>query len=214
MKKTAKKMAIVMVLLTSTLTYSQNSTIDNDDRDQIRFGFKAGVNYSNVYDEEGENFVADGKFGLAAGIFFSLPLSKFFGFQPELIYSQKGFKATGNVLGINYDYKRTTNYLDIPLLVQVKPVRYFTILAGPQFSYLLETKNEFNNTSNSVQEDINNDNYKKNIFGFVIGTDVNIEQFVISGRLAWDINKSDADGNTSTPRYKNQVVQLSLGYRF
>lgn len=215
MKTVTKKVAILMVMFISTITYAQETTVDNDDRNQLRFGFKAGANYSNVYDEDGEDFVADGKFGVAAGVFAQIPLGELFGFQPELIYSQKGFKATGSVLGFNYDYTRTSTYLDIPLLIQVKPSRFFTIVAGPQFSYLLETKNKFNGTSNTVTEDeINSDNYKKNIFGFVVGADVNFDQLVLSGRLGWDINKSDADGNSDAPRYKNQVVQVTLGYRF
>jgi hypothetical protein len=212
MKKVTKKLALLMVVLTTGFANAQDAT--SDDRDQMRFGFKAGVNFANVYDEEGEDFVAEGKTGLAAGVFLSVPFGKLFGFQPELMYSQKGFKSTGSVLGANYDFKRTSTFLDIPLLVQVKPIKYVTILAGPQFSYLLETKNEFNGYTASQEEEINSADYKKNIFGFVIGTDINIEQFVISGRVAWDINKSDADGNTTSPRYKNQVVQLALGYRF
>lgn len=214
MKTVTARMGLVIVLFLTTIGYSQETKIDNDDRDQMRFGFKAGVNFSNVYDEEGNNFVADGKTGLAAGVFLSVPFGKVIGFQPELIYSQKGFKATGSVLGFDYDYKRTTTYLDIPLLLQIKPSSNFTLLAGPQFSYLLETKNEFNNTSNTVEEEINRDNYKKNIFGFVVGADVNLDQFVIGGRLGWDISKSDSNGNSDSPRYKNQVIQVTLGYRF
>lgn len=214
MKTVTSRIGLVIVLFLTTIGYSQETKIDNDDRDQMRFGFKAGVNFSNVYDEEGNNFVADGKIGLAAGVFLSVPFGKVLGFQPELIYSQKGFKATGSVLGFDYDYKRTTTYLDIPLLLQIKPSSNFTLLAGPQFSYLLETKNEFNNTSNTVEEEINGDNYKKYIFGFVVGADVNLDQFVIGGRLGWDISKSDSDGNSDSPRYKNQVIQVTLGYRF
>lgn len=214
MKTVTARMGLVIVLFLTTIGYSQETKIDNDDRDQMRFGFKAGVNFSNVYDEEGNNFVADGKTGLAAGVFLSVPFGKVIGFQPELIYSQKGFKATGSVLGFDYDYKRTTTYLDIPLLLQIKPSSNFILLAGPQFSYLLETNNEFNNTSNTVEEEINGDNYKKNIFGFVVGADVNLDQFVIGGRLGWDISKSDSNGNSDSPRYKNQVIQVTLGYRF
>jgi hypothetical protein len=212
MKKVTKNLALAMVILATGLASAQDTT--SDDRDQMRFGFKAGANFSNVYDEEGQDFVADGKVGVAAGVFAQIPFGKLFGFQPEAIYSQKGFKAKGSVLGFNYDYTRTSTYLDIPLLFQVKPSSYFTIVAGPQFSYLLETKNEFNNTSSTVEEDINGDNYKKNIFGFVIGADANFNNLVLSGRLGWDISKSDADGNSEKPRYKNQVIQVTLGYRF
>ena len=215
MKNVTKKVAMLMVVLISSISYAQETTVDNDDRDQLRFGFKAGANFSNVYDEEGADFVADGKVGVAAGVFAQIPLGKLFGFQPEAIYSQKGFKATGSVLGFNYDYTKTSTYLDIPLLLQIKPTKMFTIVAGPQFSYLLETKYKFNGTSNTiVEDDINGDNYKKSVFGFVVGADVNFDQLVLSGRAGWDISKSDADGNSDAPRYKNQVIQVTVGYRF
>ncbi len=213
MKFQGKKLALLVTLLTATLGFSQVTT--SDTRDELKLGFKAGVNFSNVYDEQGQDFVAKGKSGFAAGGFLAIPIGKFFGVQPEVMYSQKGYKATGNVLGFNYDYSKTTSYLDIPLLLQIKPVPMLTFVAGPQFSYLLDTKTEFNgSTSTTTESSVNGDNYKKNIFGFVIGADVNIDHFVLSGRAGWDISKSDVDGNSSAPRYKNQVIQLTLGYTF
>ena len=212
MKMQTKKVVVLATFFITAFGFSQVTT---DTRDELKFGIKAGVNYSNVYDEEGQDFVASGKAGFAAGGFISIPIGKFFGVQPEIMYSQKGFKATGNTFGFNYDYSRTTSYLDIPLLLQIKPVPMLSFVAGPQFSYLLDTKNTFNGTSSTTNEaQINADNYKKNIFGFVVGADVNIENFIISGRAGWDISKSDADGNSTAPRYKNQVLQLTLGYTF
>ena len=211
MKNVTKKAATLVVLLMASISFAQDGT---DDRDELKFGIKAGVNFANVYDEKGDEFVADGKAGLAAGAFVSIPLGKLFGIQPEVMYSQKGFKASGSVLGFGYDYKRTSTYLDIPLLLQVKPSSYFTILAGPQFSYLLETKNEFNGASSTVEEEINNENYKKGVIGAVVGADFNYENFVLGTRFGWDLSKSDADGNTNAPRYKNKVIQVTLGYRF
>ena len=168
MKNVTTKVGTLVVLLMTSMSFAQE-TSSTDDRDQLKFGIKAGVNFSNVYDEEGDDFVADGKTGLAAGAFVSIPLGKFFGIQPEVMYSQKGFKGNGSFLGLDYDYKRTSTYLDIPLLLQIKPSKYLTLLAGPQFSYLLETKNEFNNTSSTTEEEINSDNYKKGIIGMGIG---------------------------------------------
>lgn len=214
MKIQVKKAAFILTLLTATIGFTQE-TVSVDTRDSFKFGVKAGVNFANVYDEEGQDFVAEGKTGFAAGGFLSIPFGKVLGFQPEVMYSQKGFKATGNLLGFGYDYNRTSTFLDIPLLLQVKPAPMLTLVAGPQFSYLLETKNEFNNSSSSTQEDaINSQNYKKNIFGFVVGADLNFNKLVLSGRAGWDINQSDSDGNTSDPRYKNQVIQFTFGYTF
>lgn len=213
MKFKGKKVALLVALLTATLGFSQVTT--GDTRDELKLGFKAGVNFSNVYDEEGQDFVAKGKAGFAAGGFVSIPIGKFFGIQPEIMYSQKGYKSSGNVLGFNYDYSKTTSYLDIPLLVQIKPIPMLSFVAGPQFSYLLNTKTEFNgNTSTTTEANVSSDNYKKNIYGFVVGADVNIDHFLISGRAGWDISKSDVDGNSSAPRYKNQVIQFTVGYIF
>ena len=216
MKTLSRTIALSLTLFIGTLGFAQDSTIpSSDSRQELKFGLKAGVNFANVYDEENNDYVADGKAGFAAGGFLSIPLGKFIGFQPEVMYSQKGFKASGTVLGASYNFERTSTFLDIPLQLQIKPIEELTFVVGPQFSYLLDTKNEFNGNTSTTQEDaINNENYKKNIFGFVVGADVNLENFVISGRAGWDISKNDSDGNNTTPRYKNQVIQLTLGYRF
>ena len=212
MKMQTKKGALLITLFFATIGFSQSTA---DTRDELKFGIKAGVNYSNVYDEQGQDFVASGKTGFAAGAFVAIPLGKFFGIQPEVMYSQKGYKATGTALGFNYDYSKTTSYVDVPLLLQIKPIPMLTFVAGPQFSYLLDTKYSFNgNTTTTTEANVNSDNYKKNIFGFVVGADVNIDHFLISGRAGWDINKSDAEGNSTAPRYKNQVLQLTVGYIF
>jgi len=213
-----KSIAIAFsILITSTGSAQESRTItpSGDTRENFKFGFKAGANLSNVYDEEGNDFVAENKVGFVGGVFLSIPITKYIGFQPEFLYSQKGFKATGSTILGDYDYKRTTTYLDIPLQLQIKPLDIVTVLVGPQYSYLLETKNEFNGTSNTAQEDdINGDNYKKNIFGFAVGADLNLNPFVISARGSFDLTKSDTDGDDTNPRYKNQVLQLTLGYAF
>ncbi len=214
MKKGLKSIAVVLVLFSSFNMFSQDDS-SLDTRENFKVGIRAGVNLSNVYDEEGDDFVAENKAGFAGGGFLSIPFGKLLGFQPEIMYSQKGFKATGTTIFGDYDYKRTTSYLDIPLQLQIKPTKEITILAGPQYSYLLDTKNEFNGTTNTQQEDdINGDNYKKNIFGFVVGADFNLSNFIISARGGWDISQSNADGDSTKPRYKNQLLQLTLGYAF
>lgn len=213
MKTVSKKAVLGLALFATSLGFAQSAAPDS--RSEFKVGFKGGVSLSNIYDQENQDYVADNKTGYYLGGFLSIPFGKYIGFQPEVLYSQKGFKASGSTLLGDYDFSRTSNYIDVPLQLQLKPIEYVTILAGPQFSYLVDTKNEFNGTANTVTEDdINNDNYKKNIFGFVVGADINIQHFVISGRAGWDISKSDKDGNDTTPRYKNRVVQLGVGYTF
>jgi hypothetical protein len=202
---------LIIVIATNYAFAQQKSTAN-----KLTLGIKIGVNYSNVYDSQGENFVADPKFGLATGVVASIPIAGFFGFQPELLYSQKGFKATGTLLGSNYSYTRTTNYLDIPLLLAFKPSTHFTLLVGPQFSFLLSEKNEYTSAAvNTAQEtQFNNDNVRKNTLCFTGGFDVNISNMVLGLRAGWDFQTNNGDGTSQTPRYKNQWYQATIGFRF
>ena len=182
-----------------------------DHRGDSQFGLKIGSNYSNVYDSQGEDFEADGKFGLAAGVFIAIPIGKFIGIQPEVLFSRKGFKGTGAVQGLTYDVTRTTNYIDIPLMFSVKPSPAISLVAGPQYSFLLKQKDEYGSV---VQEqEFENDNIRKNTMGFIGGIDFNMNDFVIGTRVGWDMVNNHGDGTSSTPRYKNVWYQLTFGFR-
>jgi hypothetical protein len=88
-------------------------------------------------------------------------------------------------------------------------------LLAPQISYLLKEKNVYTFGSNSVQQEeaFNNEDPRNNIMGFVIGADININMLVISARAAWDFQTNNKNSVSTTPRYKNQLVQLTVGFR-
>lgn len=207
-----KKLFLITIIIavTAIKSFSQQT------RDAFSFGLKIGSNYSNVYDSQGEKFAADGKFGLAAGAFFSLPLGKFFGIQPEILYSEKGFKASGSFLGSNYNATRTTTYLDVPLLLAIKPISFLTILAGPQYSFLIKQNNNFTSSLTTVdqQKIFDNDNIRKNVLSLTGGVDINLSSFVIGARAGWDVQNNNGDGTSTTPRYKNVWYQATIGFRF
>lgn len=214
--KNLKKMALAAVVLLGTTTAINAQDSGADKENSLRIGLKAGLNYSNVYDERGDDFVADGKFGLAGGAFLSIPIGDFLGIQPEFLFSQKGFVATGSVIGLNYELKRTSTFIDVPLFFALRPVPFVTILAGPQFSYLINQKDEFTSsvTSFEVEEEFDNDNIRKNIMCFVGGIDINVEHFVVGARAGFDFQDNAGDGTSSTPRYKNVWLQGTVGFRF
>lgn len=188
---------------------------DTDPREKATFGIKAGLNSSNVWDEKGQDFEADAKLGFVGGAFLGIPIGKFLGFQPELLVSQKGFQGAGTLFGTPYSFTRTTTYLDIPLQLQVKPIEFLTIVLGPQYSYLFHQKDEFTYGSNAVaqEQEFENDNIRKNVLGFVFGADINISHLVVSGRMGWDFQTNVGDGSSYTPRYKNQWIQLTIGFK-
>jgi hypothetical protein len=186
-----------------------------DKREKVDFGFKAGINLSNVWDSEGQEFKADSKIGFAGGVYMGIPIGKIIGIQPEVLISQKGFKGSGSLLGFPYSTSRTTTYIDIPLQLQIKPSEFIHIVIGPQFSYLLNQKDKYTFGSNSQEQEkeFENDNIRKNILGFVAGLDILYENLVISGRVGRDLQNNNGDGSSTTPRYKNQWLQFTLGVK-
>lgn len=221
MKKTVFLMMVAVAAIIST-SIAQNAP-DNlqntptDFRSRIMFGLRAGVNFSNVYNTEGEKFEADGKLGFAAGAFIAIPIGTFIGIQPEILFSQKGFKGTGGILLSAYDFKRTTNYLDIPLLLAVKPTEFISLLLGPQFSYLLSQKDIFTNGTTTIEQEQEfvNDNIRKNTLCFTGGLDFTLKHMVVGTRIGWDLLTNKGDGSSSvTPTYKNVWYQATIGYRF
>jgi hypothetical protein len=187
-----------------------------DYSEKLTFGVKGGLNLSNVYDSNDEQFDAEAKFGFVAGGFISVPLGKFIGVQPEVLISQKGFQATGVLLGAPYSFTRTTTYIDVPLLFAIKPFELITILAGPQYSYLRTQKDVFGNATTSAAQEtqFKTENIRKNTLCFTGGADLNLNHVVIGARMGWDLMNNNGNGTSTTPRYKNVWYQATIGFRF
>jgi hypothetical protein len=213
-----------IVLLTSLFFISSLSfNAQQDDGDasraakkQVVPGVKIGVNRSNVWDANGESFVADPRSGYALGGYLAIPLGSFLGFQPELMLQEKGFKASGRFEGMDYSVSRRTTHLDVPLQLMVKPFRWFTFLIGPQYSYLLKQDDALNIEGSNVQreQEFKDVSLRKNLFGTLVGIDLNFRHIVVSWRSGWDVTSNHGDGTSSSPRYRNRWSQLTLGYRF
>ena len=205
---------IILIASLFIINIGAGKSQDTDNRQKFEFEIKAGGNYSNVYDASGDKFVADSKFGFAGGVDIKIPLGKYFGIQPEALISQKGFKASGSLLFSDYNFTRTTTYLDIPIQFAFKPIDFITILAGPQYSYLLNQKDVFSSTaaSYSQEQQFKQDNIRKNIFGAVVGFDINLRHITLGARAGWDIQNNNGDGSSTTPRYKNLWYQATIGF--
>jgi len=201
--------ALLVSVMGGSSMYAQSSS------DQLHIGVKAGANYSNMYDSKNKEYTADGKIGFAAGAFVSIPIGTYFGIQPEVLFSQKGFKATSSVLGNDVSLTRTTSYIDVPIFLAVKPSEMVTILVGPQYSFLMKQKDVFSSPITNVTtiNDFNNDNLRKNTLCLVTGLDINIDKIVVGARVGWDLFDNNGDGTSTTPRYKNVWAQATVGIR-
>jgi Outer membrane protein beta-barrel domain len=196
------------------LTLFSITSIAQDDRSKFKIGLKAGANISNIYDKTGEVFTADNKIGFTGGLFMGIPIGKFLGIQPEVLFSQKGFKSSGTLAGIAFSQTRTTDYIDVPLFIAIKPASFVTIKAGPQYSYLMKQKDVFSNpvfTSEQIQE-FENTNIRKNILSLVGGVDINLSKIIVGARVGMELQNNNGDGTSTNPRYKNAWGALTLGF--
>ncbi len=211
-----KKISIGLAFLTalSINTYAQD---DVSSSSKLQLGVKIGANYANVYDAQSEEFKSDALLGVAGGVFLSIPIGQYLGIQPEIMFSQKGYQTSGSLLGVSYNYKHTSNFIDIPLFFAFKPIPIVTLLVGPQYSLLISERRKFSNTLFDPivkEDDFKNLDVRKNTLGVALGGDINIDRVVIGFRAGFDVLHNNGDGTQSTPRYKNAYYQGTIGLRF
>ncbi|HEV7231550.1 MAG TPA: porin family protein [Bacteroidia bacterium] len=207
---------IFLFLLSRLECQEYHHQLHDDTRNEFQMGLKLGVNVSNVYDDEGNQIMPDPKFGFAGGGYMSFPISRYFGIQPEAMYSQKGFLARGTILSMDYSYTLTTDYIDIPLHFQYKPAPALTILLGPQYSVLMDRSDQFGSGSITAKEreEIKNNYVRKNVFSASTGLDAKVEHLIMSIRACWDLQSNNGAGTGMSPDYKNIWLQGTVGYVF
>lgn len=169
----------------------------------FRLAFHAGANMGKV---EGKSFSDEFQLGYHIGIAPEIRISKKWGIQPELLFSQTNtttssefkdiYKISLNELG---DVK--LNYLSIPLLVAYRPVSFFSFQVGPQFSILMNKHDTFLENSGNA--------FTKGDFSLVGGAQLNILRIRLYGRYGIGLyNINDIDNRDN---WKSQSVQLGVG---
>jgi opacity protein-like surface antigen len=190
----------------------------NEVKNQLSFGVKGGASFSNIIKTDDSDFKTDYLTGFNAGIFVSIPIIDRLSFQPELTFSQKGYKSDRTGILSNGTLTQTTNWIEVPILAKIEVVKGFNLYAGPQVSFLSKTTNKYEGTfgmaeQTTIEDDA--DQFKKSILGGVLGAGFDITQKVsLNGRYGLDFQKNNENGTTSTPEFKNQVWQVGLGLKF
>ena len=151
---------------------------------------KGGLNYSKIADN-------DFNASYHAGASVEWDISKQFGIQPEILFSQL------NSTGTNGNKDSKLNYLSIPLLVRINLSKMFTINLGPEYSILMDAKNTVvNNANNAI---------KSGNFSVIGGVQLHLNPFRIYAR--YDIGMSDISNLTNQTGWKSQIVQVGVGLR-
>ncbi|QKG52192.1 porin family protein [Hymenobacter sp. BRD67] len=192
----------------------------------IKFGLKAGGSLSNLSGNLTNQSQYNNRLGFQAGAMLNFGLANdMFSIQPEVLYSQKGFKyadqqyttALGtyhNTGSVRYDY------LDVPVLVRLKVGSVF-FEAGPQYSYLMNISTDRTQTYNgsvvgtagSGTTDLSNVN--RNEIGYVGGLGFQSKQgFLLGLRYNGAFTDFAKDGysNNDFKNARNSVFQAYIGF--
>src|SRR4051812_27496241 len=82
-----------------------------DDFYRARVGIAAGLSVANTVDSYDGYYSTDNILAFNAGITATIPIVYPLSFQPEVLFSQKGFKAYTD----DGSFTQRNNYIDIPL---------------------------------------------------------------------------------------------------
>ncbi|MGA9639120.1 porin family protein [Flavobacterium sp.] len=187
-----KKTILIASLLlgVSTITHAQ----------LVKFGVKAGVNFANQSGTDitvaSKNYsIEEGITSYHAGVVAEIKLLENFAIQPELIYSTQGatYKNAAE------EFKNELGYVSIPVLAKFSLNKSLTLDLGPQASFLLSERNNFDYKESKTFE-----------FAVVGGLGFNItENLFLQAR--YGLGLTEASKNAEI---KNSNFQISAGFLF
>jgi len=125
---------LILIIILITISISAKFEKENKNNSKFNSGLKLGISLSKTQGNSESN-VLHSKFGFETGVFSSYKINNIISFQPELLFTQKGYIVKGDITKSSYHY--TFNYLQIPLLVSFKIVPKIKLYLGGYASYFI-----------------------------------------------------------------------------
>ena len=190
----------------------------------IGLGIKAGLNFTNI--TSASDVSNSSETGFQVGLFLDPASQSILGSRTELLYSHQAYNwSTGQTTGKTY-----LNYLMLAQLMAINITHFVQIQLGTQIAYLLNAKTDSNkmSTGNSSADAII-DYYNRIDFGFSGGLEVRPFMGILVGARynfsitdLYKLPSSTGNGteppsyipSTSDLNFKNNVIQVYVGYRF
>jgi hypothetical protein len=194
-----KKISFFLIILIGISASSFGQTTSSR---KFSWGYKIGLNGSNIRIENGEN--SDWKTGLVTGLFLNFKTSDKMSLQPELLYSSMGgrqvFEPNSSSLRLNY--------FSIPLLVKYRASNKLSIVGGPQIDMLIQAKSK---NSNSQFAKLTDD-FNESSFNLTAGAEYMPWKCLgFTLRYIYGLSNIAEDG---AMEMKNQGVQLTTAIKF
>ena len=203
MKKSLFVIAVSFFLSMTLVGYGQQQGEESDKK--IKFGVKAGVNFSDITGDDVDSF--NGLTAFHIGAVAELPISDTFSVQPELQYSAQGSDYEEE----SFSGSVKANYLNVPVMAKFYVGHGFSVEAGPQVGFLMSAKDEYDGGDEDIKDFLKGTDFGVNFgVGYTLGSGLNFAARYNLGLS--DVNDTDdLDGGAE---YKNSVIQVSVGYFF
>lgn len=208
--------------LLSVITLLLASITTNAQQGYFEYGFKGGLNLSNISGDEVSNYETRTSMNIGGyGLYKILPK---LGIQAELLYSEQGFSERFDSEEVDIDEIKSLTrmqYINLPVLVSYNLIEQLWIEGGVQVGYLVDAEEEreersINNESgqlDSATKTIDQTSrYESLELGLLGGLRYKLSQnFMIQARYEKSIN--DVDKELAGDQF-NEVWSFSVGYVF
>ena len=194
-----KKLLLFVAVATLSITAAQSQN--------VRFGVKAGANFSSV---NGDDFdEAKGVTGFHVGGVAKIGINELLAIQPEILFSAQGYSVDlpGDDVSVRL------GYVNLPIMVDFTITDGLSLQGGPQFGFNVVSGYKYDGDDNEDFEEV--EGIKTLDLGVGIGAQyilpINLffqARYVIGFSDVYD----DIDG--FQPEGKNSVLSLSAGYFF
>lgn len=182
------------------ITISLNA---QDIKNKSTAGIKGGYNLSSVsFDGSSETAKLH---GFHIGVYGESYIGKYLSIQPEILYSQQGYK----IIDENGTYTQKLEYINVPLMLKFYPVKSFFLEVGPQIGLSISHKETFD--SGFVLYDTSEEFEPSNFdWGVNLGIGFKSDGGVSLG-ARYHIGQSDI---YDQDKPKNRVLQIYVGFDF
>ncbi len=182
------------IFLAAVLFIATSATIQAQ---LLQLGVKGGVNFASQTGDAfpEQNFDKEGITSFHAGLVAEIKLLEKFSVQPELLYSTQGATYKNAI----QEFKNELGYISIPVMAKFYLTDSFSLEVGPQASFLVSEKNDFDVEDAETFE-----------FGLNAGLGFKItKNFFVQGRYGLGLTEASKNADI-----KNSTVQLSAGFMF
>lgn len=177
---------------------------------------------NNVITQNDLDYSDDGMYrlGYHAGVFSIINLTDKIVLNPELLFSNKGYKFEGiNGGDLSGGGNVHLNYINLPVLAGYQINDRITVLAGTELGYLVSARSKFTVGATRDVSGIWSNNFD---IGTVVGAKYSIVEKVSVGlrythgflSVIERVPLTDVQGNPveNNARYQNRTLQLSAEY--